>query len=339
MPAAATPVYERKERPVEKEIRSIEPLIEGSVPRTSEAPPVEPSKTVEKPEEAASAESSIAKAAQSVIDSVTAQAAAGGTPAATGDAQAPPQEGDRNRSVFPDLFPAKESARQPVPEGAPPAAPVPPPAGGSGSRRRMFITVGVVIIILIALAGGAFLYWNFLKGNGSGEGTGTEPTPDGTTIPVTTVKTTPVPTTAKTVATTQGTPAPTQALIPEQGVWVHVVYPNTFKGSVGTAGNQQAVSDTGDKFYSISTAEGIVEASIQKADGSGEELVVEVYKNGSLVKRGTTTVPRGTVEIRADLKPPTTLTTQPTTIDTTIPSANTTTVAANVTATGTTASP
>lgn len=333
--AVPPPAFERKERPVEKEIQSIEPLIEGSVPRTIEAAPVEPSRSAERmPEPTAAAESSIAQAAQSIIDSAA--------PKRETDAVSPdegsstgPQEGVRNRSILPEIF-SQKGAPVPPTSGA---SGTPPPAGGSGPRRGVLVTVAVALIIIIALAGGAFIYWNFLKGTGPETGDGTETTTEPTTIPPTLTTTAPVTLRTTIVPATTAAPAQVQLLIPESGVWVHVKYPNTFKGTVGTAGDQYSVTDAGEKFYSISTAEGIVEASIQKTDGSGDELVVEIYKDGALVKRGTTTVPKGAVDMQADLKPPTTATTKPTTVATTIPAGNVTTVTTTTAATNVTTSP
>jgi hypothetical protein len=84
-----------------------------------------------------------------------------------------------------------------------------------------------------------------------------------------------------------------------------VQYPGTFSGSVGTPGNLQQISDTGDKFYQVPTSEGVVSVSVRKMDGSGDVLAIGVYKNGVLVKRSATTVPRGVIDLQVDLKPPT----------------------------------
>ncbi|OPY39294.1 MAG: hypothetical protein A4E35_00064 [Methanoregula sp. PtaU1.Bin051] len=330
MPAVKQPAAERRERPIDKEIQSIEPLIEGSVPRTTEAPPVQPSHAPEPIMETPAAEdasSVIAKAAQSIIEgTIPADAAASGTgiPAEAGGSTA-----SQVKSIIPEVFLRKDLPHQPVP-GAP-QVPVPPPVRSSAPKSHM-LTIAIVIILIIAVAGGAFYYWNYMRAPGPAEGEGTGITPT-MTISLTPTAT-PVPTTVKAVETTQATPAQTQVLIPQTGVWVRVIYSGQFKGTVGTAADQSPVNDTGDKFYAIATSEGIVQASIQKRDGSGEELVVEVYKNGSLVKRQTTTVPKGVIDLQVNLKPPAT-TTVPTTKPTT-PAANTTAVNTTATVTATT---
>ena len=80
------------------------------------------------------------------------------------------------------------------------------------------------------------------------------------------------------------------------------MYPGTYTGLVGTPGNQKEVTDTGDHVYSISTGDGIVAVSLQKMDGSADKIVVEVYKNGVLVRSESTITPKGIVEIQFDLK-------------------------------------
>ena len=44
-------------------------------------------------------------------------------------------------------------------------------------------------------------------------------------------------------------------------------------------------------------------ASVQKVDGSSDPLLVEVYKDGSLVMQKSTIIPKGDVEIQTNLKP------------------------------------
>jgi len=105
--------------------------------------------------------------------------------------------------------------------------------------------------------------------------------------------------------TPQVTPIPSlppQVIIPATGVWVRVAYPGNFAGRVGTPGTMRPVTGAGDHFYQIPTMNGTVEVSIQKQDGSGNVLAIEVYKNGAMIKRRTTTAPKGTIELLTDVK-------------------------------------
>jgi len=314
MPAPKVVAGERRERPIEREIQSIEPLIEGSVPRKSEAPPIPHARPVEpaaeQPRPPVSESASIAQAAQSIINAVT-PAAAPATPEAAASGASPAEGG----------IPGAE-APQPAaaPSAAPPAPPA-PPAPRSRGRRIALIVVGILVILAIASVG--FLFISSLSAGG---GTAHEPVATATETPAATptptpIKT-PVPTTVATVETTAAVITTPQVLVPTTGVWIRITYPNTFSGSAGLAGSQDDVEGTGDKFYMVATSGGIVEASVQKTDGSGDELLVRIYKDGELIKSGSTTSPKGTVEIRADLRPA---------MNTT--SAATTTTAANASAT------
>lgn len=287
---------ERKERTIEAVIQSIEPLIEDSVPRTEPAP------LIPRPAALQALEQSHAE-----------------TPATPADGSA---------VQWPVITPTSPAAGSPV---AQPDTPLPPvPQGGSGKGKT--IAIALLIIVVIAAIAGAFLLGNPLSLiNGGTPVTTVEPTvvPTVATMPVTSAVT--VATTAAPDATVTATGAPA-SLIPQTGVWVRINYPNEFTGLVGTAGAEREVGDTGERFYQVSTSTGTVSAQIQKADGSGDPLTVEVYKDGELVIKKSTTAPKGIVEIQVSLKPVTTPTPAPTIMKpviTTVPAANTT---ANATA-------
>ncbi|HEX3001301.1 MAG TPA: hypothetical protein VHN82_02870 [Methanoregula sp.] len=74
-------------------------------------------------------------------------------------------------------------------------------------------------------------------------------------------------------------------------------------------------------------------ASIQKLDGSGDKLTVEIWKDGIMVAERSTVSPKGVVEIQADLRPTSTPTPTPTA--TKIPVPTKTTAAINETANAT----
>jgi hypothetical protein len=62
------------------------------------------------------------------------------------------------------------------------------------------------------------------------------------------------------------------------------------------------VNASGDQYYQIPINDGIVEVVLQKEDGSGNMLVVEVYQNGKMVTRSTKTTPYGTIEVHETIK-------------------------------------
>ena len=91
-------------------------------------------------------------------------------------------------------------------------------------------------------------------------------------------------------------------LIPPTGIWVRVSYPGTYIGLVGTSGNQIEVTDTGDHLYQIPASERTVAATFQKKDSSGDQIILEVYKNGVMLKREASIAPKAIVEILLDIK-------------------------------------
>jgi hypothetical protein len=91
-------------------------------------------------------------------------------------------------------------------------------------------------------------------------------------------------------------------MIPPNGVWVRASYPGSYIGEIGLDGSWKKVNGSGDNFYPISTNNGLVAANFQKQDGTGDRLLLEIYKNGVIVKQGSTITPKGIVEISLDLK-------------------------------------
>ena len=175
---------------------------------------------------------------------------------------------------------------------------------GAPSGKPNFSAIAAIIIVILAIAGGVFIYSNTLQA--------TPPEPPG---PVTTLPITPAATTAATPVPTTIVPEQTltppvtllpitqpPVIIPDTGVWVRVQYAGSFTGQVGISGGIRQVSGSGEQFYQIPTIDGVVEATIQKQDGSGNVLAVEIYKNGTLVKGSTVAAPGGTVDIHVDLK-------------------------------------
>ena len=265
VPPSAGLAGEYQSSQIDQIIHSIEPLIEDSVPRTQQpAPLVQKQPYPEKTEQAAP---EIPSASSSQV-----------------------------------LWPVLPSAESPVastPESTAgePESPSPPPVPGTAGKKPNYLAIVILIIALLPILAGLVIVANIMSGPSGGPVT---------TIPVTTLSTTiPTPTPQSTrtpVGTSTITPAPTQVMIPPNGVWVRASYPGSYIGLIGTPGNQLEVSGTGDKFYPISTSDGIVAAALQKKDGSGDIIILEVYKNGVMLKRESTVTPKGIVEIQLDLK-------------------------------------
>jgi hypothetical protein len=186
---------------------------------------------------------------------------------------------------------------EPVP---PPVKLVPPPVQGpvppAPSRNGSFTIIAILAIAVLAVIAGAFMFMQ----DQSGAPVVTPATI--TTVPPTTAQQTIVPITT-TVPTTTLLATPTPSLpVPQSGVWVRIMYPDNYAGSVGTPGRLKEIDDSGERLYQIPTTDGPVVVSVQKSDGSLAELAVDVYKDGVLIKHAATIAPRGLIEIQTLLQ-------------------------------------
>lgn len=311
IPPIILPPGEKRTRPIEEVIHSIEPLIEDSVPRELEAPPIKKLPTARKPEPPV-AEPESAPAEPEVRWPVITPPAPS-SPSITPETPVPPVPAPASPPFMPET----------------PLPPVPEPSSGKGK----IIAIAVIGIVIIALIAGIFIFANPLQMINGGTPTPAPAVATGATMaPVTTAI--PVTTAATPEITELPTTAPALA-IPTTGVWVRISYANQFAGVVGTPNGLRDVSDTGEKFYQVSTSTGTAVANIQKVDGSGDLMTVDVYKDGELVIHKSTTAPKGLVEIQIDLKPAESPRPEPTVLLTTVAPEETTAAEGNSTANAT----
>ena len=265
VPPSAGSRGEHQSSQIDQIIHSIEPLIEDSVPRTQQsAPLVQKHDYLQKTETAAPE----------------------------------PQAASPSQVLWP-VLPNAESPVASTQESTAgePETPQPHPVPGTTGKKPNYLAIGILIIAILPILAGLVIVANIMSGPSGGLAA---------TTPVTTVVTTiPTPTpqlTRTSAATTTTSPGPAQMMIPPNGVWVRASYPGNYIGLIGTPGNQIEVTGTGDKFYPISTSDGIVAAVLQKKDGSGDKIILEVYKNGVMLKRESSVTPKGIIEIQLDLK-------------------------------------
>lgn len=210
----------------------------------------------------------------------------------------------RSTLVIPDLKPVAWESDDQVPEPAAEETQKEPLSSRfhqppASSQKPKAMTIAAIILVLLAVAGGVIIY-SMISGERTVEPS--EPvitqtiTTAVTTIPTPTVTQTPAPT-----ITTVPTAQPT-ALIPEKGIWVKVSYEGNYTGLIGASGDLKQVNASGIQFYQLAITEGIVEATIQKQDGSGRALTIEVYQNGSMVARNSKSMPGAMVDLRIELK-------------------------------------
>jgi len=258
-------IEERQRTSVEPTIHAPEPLIKDSEPRIGPPPHPVPTPTTRQQSEPPPTVSYTAPTPQ-VVWPVFPTAAS------------PP-------SAAKEASPAK-------PESTP-TSPVPAHDG----KKPNYLAIGILIMAILPILAGLIIVANIMS----------EPyeVPVNTTpsIPVTAVLPTQMP-------QTPGIPIitviqePGSMQVPTTGVWVRVSYPGTYIGLIGTPGNQTEVTDTGDHLYQVPINERAVAAALQKKDDSKDQIILEVYKNGVLLKRESSVIPKGIVEILLDLKTP-----------------------------------
>jgi len=278
---------DKKDRPIEDVIHSIEPLIEDSVPRTAPAPLV-PSKLPQYAPQPAEAAEPVVQA-PTAADTSTTDTADAGTPA----------PGVLLPAVqWPVISKPAEEVVSPPPPAAPLPSPVREPLPPAPQKKGSFAMIAVLALVVLAVIAGVYFFMQGQPGT-----PGITPTPQ-ITVVATTIPQTTGPAGA---TTTNPTATPRQvtlspAPIPPSGVWVIVSYPNIYSGEIGTPGRLRDISGTGTMPYQISTTDGPVVVSIQKDDGSAAVLAVDVYKDGTLMKHAETISPKGIIEIQASLK-------------------------------------
>ena len=159
--------------------------------------------------------------------------------------------------------------------------------------------MGILIIAILPLLVGLIIGATLMSGPSGGPATTTPVIPVATSIRTQLPQTTSTPLVTGTLA-----PGSTQVMIPSNGVWVRASYPGTYSGLISTPGNLLEVTDTGDHFYPIPANERTVTASLEKKDDSEDQIILEVYKNGVMLKRESNITPNGIVEIQIDVTTP-----------------------------------
>jgi len=159
--------------------------------------------------------------------------------------------------------------------------------GGFSFRpgRKTVYAAGAVLLIIAVIVGGFLIYPSIVKGSVA-PGTTTSPTQTTTT------------------PGTSGTIMPkitTEVTIPVEGVYVHIKYLGSWKGSYGIPSELRTLTNSGDRYYPVENATGTVEASFGKLDSSTRQaLLVEILKNGRILTQGNTTSGFGKVNLSVD---------------------------------------
>jgi hypothetical protein len=272
-------INDKKDRPIEQVIHSIEPLIEDSVPRTAPAPlvPQKQAHPVQPAEMAAPADQVPASVAGSVLPDTGVQAG-----------------GEVKWPVLTPQSPAPAPAAEPAVPVAPPVPAFLPPSPPPGKVPLKMIAI--LALVILAVIAGVYVFMQSPSGTPAVTPT---PTPE-TQAPVTTVPPTKVTTAATAAPVTTVKPASaSSAQVPAHGVFVRVTTNSAYTGTVGTPGRLREITDTGDHFYQISTTDGPVVVNLQKSDGTSASFTVDVFRDGVLMKNEHTNAPKGLIEFQA----------------------------------------
>jgi hypothetical protein len=194
-----------------------------------------------------------------------------------------------------------EPGQEPSGQAIPQIPKSPPPTRGSGSQRQTLILVTTIILIIFGIGIGVVFYSHGYPSPVKEPVPLPTPSLQQTTLPQTPVQqTTPQQTTLPQI-TVQITEAPTQVVIPPDGIWVRVVYTGNYYGRVGNPGSLQSVKGSGDQIYKIKS-DGLVQLQINKNDNTGNPLTVEIYRNGELMMHQVRSAPMGSIELLIDAK-------------------------------------
>ena len=183
--------------------------------------------------------------------------------------------------------PAARQPRAPAPERAPRKSRMP-------GKKIIIGMVAIVLIIAVVAAGAIFVLPNLssMMPAGDGSSSGGSSLFGGNSEPST------LKTADADSITVKETPS---VSVPVTGVWVRVNYMGSYKGTYGMPSDLQTAEDSGDRLFEVVNGTGTIKATMEKKDSSSKrDLVVEIYKDGKLLKSGSVTAAFGKVSISAD---------------------------------------
>jgi hypothetical protein len=169
-------------------------------------------------------------------------------------------------------------------------------------KKSRFIKIGAVILVILVIIFVIVAAGQFSKGKTA------TPQTSPTLVTVTTATTplfTPTAVTTQILPTTAVSPAPIATpkyLIQNtNGIWMRIQYPGRYIGYVGSGGLNTEVNTTGEWLHQLPIASGMIEGTIEKQDGSTDDLIIEVYKDGALISSQNTRTPEGVLYIRTSV--------------------------------------
>jgi hypothetical protein len=263
-------------RPIDRDIQSVEPLIERSTARI----PSDPLRTV--------------PPAMPVPHSFSydEEPDEGPAPAPKPPIAAAPAGKQAAKGFLTKLLPNKNEV--PAQRKAEPATfgsmsfppPKPPKGPGFLAGNKKTLIYAAIVLIIVAV-GGLFAYPMLTAGGQQGQPISTPTTPV-TTVPI--------------HIGTVVIPVTTPPVVPATGIYVHVDYLGGFKGSYGMLNAMTTVpGNSGSRVWEVENANGTIQATFEKLDGSAHELLVEIFRDGAVITKGSTTIGHGSVALSVNL--------------------------------------
>ena len=195
---------------------------------------------------------------------------------------------EREEAEASETVPGERS--EPGEPGTQPPADIPPDTPGSPPSPVVFRNLHkafiiAMVILILGIAGAMVLFPDYLASPAKGIFPVQNPAIAETTLPA---------------PSSQLTPAPTRIVIPPTGVWVRVNYTQNYRGRLGNPGSLRGVTGSGDRFYLVDEKNRLVQVQMYKTDNTGNMLTVELYRNGEVIHRRSTTSPMGGIELLID---------------------------------------
>jgi len=202
----------------------------------------------------------------------------------------------KKKGFLSGLFGGRKKQAAPAPR---PAAPAPRPRRSRLPGKKVLLAGVAVIVIIAVLAVGALVVLPMIssglfEGDGSSSGSsmgslfGDSGSASSGTLTNTGVAS----------ITVKETTAPT---VPVTGVWVLMDYIGSYSGKYGMTSDLQTLDSSGSRLFEIVNATGTIQVVAEKKDSSTKhELTASIYKDGKLLKSGSTKDSYGKVSISAD---------------------------------------
>ena len=168
-----------------------------------------------------------------------------------------------------------------------------PPEGSQ--KTPYLVAVAIIVVIIAVIAAGAFF-----AGQGPAAGV-PDDHPDSAAPAVTNTPVITPPATMTIPATPDPKDSEPQVVLPQNGIWTKISSPGNYTGTLKAGGWETAINSTGNQLYQMPVQNTLIEGMIEKSDGTGNNMDVEIINGGVVVWSGATAKPYGIVDIHVPI--------------------------------------